>query len=69
MRETGDPVPEFPERLVSGRLDNTGHDIADPNVGNWIGLVYPLTHGRRDLPFMEGIDPRNPPGPAWLRKL
>jgi len=65
-RDAGNPVPEFPEQLVSARLDNTWHDTAEAIVGNWIGLVYQLTHERRDLPFMEGIDPHNPLGLAWI---
>jgi homoserine O-succinyltransferase len=62
----GDPVPEFPEQLVAGRIDNTWHDTAEGIVGNWIGLVYQLTHEQRNLPFMEGVDPRNPLGLDWI---
>jgi homoserine O-succinyltransferase len=65
-REAGEAVPVFPEQLVAGRLDNTWHDTAEAIVGNWIGLVYQLTHERRDLPFMEGVDPENPLGLAWV---
>lgn len=65
-REAGDPLPAFPEQLVAGRLDNTWHDTAEGILGNWIGLVYQLTHEQRNLPFMAGIDPRNPLGLDWI---
>jgi homoserine O-succinyltransferase len=56
------PIPEFPEKQISGRLDNTWHDTAEAVVGNWIGLMYQLTHRDRKLPFMDGVDPDNPLG-------
>jgi homoserine O-succinyltransferase len=56
------PVPAFPEHLVIDSLDNTWHDTAEAVIGNWIGLVYQVTHQQRNLPFMEGIDPDNPLG-------
>ena len=59
---TGAELPEFPEALVSRRIDNTWHDTAEGIVGNWIGLVYQVTHQDRKLPFMAGVDPRNPLG-------
>ncbi len=55
-------VPEFPERLIVKHLDNTWHDTAGEVVGNWLGLVYQLTHTERSKPFMEGIDINNPLG-------
>jgi homoserine O-succinyltransferase len=58
----GTEVPEFPERLIEGRLDNTWHDTAEAVVGNWMGLVYQITHRDRRLPFMEGVDPDDPLG-------
>jgi homoserine O-succinyltransferase len=61
-RERGEEPPVFPEHLVAGRVDNTWHDTAEGIVGNWIGLVYQLTHQERALPFMEGVDPNNPLG-------
>ncbi len=61
MRE-GQVQPEFPERLVATRLDNTWHDTAEGIVANWIGLVYQITHRDRRLPFMEDIDPNDPLG-------
>ena len=64
----GSPAPEFPEALVAGHLDNTWHDTAEAIVGNWIGLVYQLTHEQRNLPFMDGVDPENPLGLDWIQK-
>jgi homoserine O-succinyltransferase len=60
------PLPGFPEQLVAGRIDNTWHDAAEGIVGNWIGLVYQLTHAQRNLPFMDGVDPANPLGLDWI---
>ncbi len=61
-RAVGEGLPEFPEKLVTGKLDNTWHDTAEAVVANWIGLVYQVTHRERRLPFMEGVDPDNPLG-------
>lgn len=61
-RVAGKELPEFPEKLVTGTLDNTWHDTAEAVVANWIGLVYQVTHRERRLPFMEGVDPDNPLG-------
>ena len=58
----GAKPPEFPERLIEGRLDNTWHDTAEAVVGNWMGLVYQITHRDRRLPFMQGINPDDPLG-------
>jgi len=58
----GEAVPEFPESLVAARLDNTWHDTAEAVVGNWMGLVYQVTHSDRRIPFMEGVDPDDPLG-------
>jgi homoserine O-succinyltransferase len=60
----GMAVPEFPERLITHRLSNTWHDSGEALVGNWIGLVYQVTHRQRELPFMQGVDPDDPLG--WL---
>jgi len=54
--------PEFPEALVLERLNNTWHDTAGEMLGNWVGLIYHLTHRDRKLPFMDGVDPLNPLG-------
>jgi len=61
-RAAGHAAPEFPEQLVAARIDNTWHDAAEGIVGNWIGLVYQLTHEQRNLPFMDGVDAQNPLG-------
>ncbi len=53
---------DFPEFLVAEQLDNTWHDTAKAVVGNWIGLVYQVTHRERSKPFMDGIDPNDPLG-------
>jgi len=58
----GRDLPEFPESQVSGRLDNTWHDTAEAVVGNWIGLMYQVTHRVRKLPFMDGVNPDDPLG-------
>jgi len=58
----GEDIPEFPEALVSARLDNTWHDTAEAVVGNWMGLVYQVTHSDRRIPFMDGVDPDDPLG-------
>ena len=55
-------LPEFPESLVTRRLDNTWHDTGEAVVGNWMGLVYQLTHADRRKPFMDGVDPEDPLG-------
>ncbi|MES9827592.1 MAG: homoserine O-succinyltransferase [Candidatus Thiodiazotropha sp.] len=56
------PMPAFPEALVTGTLDNTWHDTAEAVIGNWIGLVYQITHRDRNIPFMEGVDSNDPLG-------
>ncbi len=61
-RAEGAPLPEFPEDLVLESLDNTWHDTAEAVIGNWIGLVYQVTHQDRAIPFMEGVDPQDPLG-------
>ncbi len=61
-RSGGEDLPELPEKLLSPLLDNTWHDTAEAVVGNWMGLVYQVTHRDRKRPFMEGIDPTDPLG-------
>lgn len=61
-RKKSREIPEFPEALISGSLYNTWHDTGQRVVGNWLGKVYHLTHAKRKLPFMEGIDPDDPLG-------
>jgi len=58
----GTVLPEFPEPLIVPDLDNTWHDTAEAVIGNWMGLVYQVTHRDRRKPFMDGVDPENPLG-------
>lgn len=57
-------VPAFPETLLIHRLVNTWHDSGEALMGNWLGLVYQVTHADPRLPFMDGVDPDDPLG--WL---
>ena len=60
--DIGVDQPEFPEQLILKSLDNTWHDTAGEVVGNWVGLIYQLTHSDRNKPFMDGVDLSNPLG-------
>jgi len=62
--EKSQVAPAFPEYLVAQRLPNTWHDSAEALIGNWIGLVYQITHRDRTRQFMEGVDQDDPLG--WL---
>ncbi len=62
----GESLPRFPEHLVKPHLHNTWHDSGEAIVGNWIGLVYQLTHAERTRPYMNGIDRDDPLG--WLER-
>jgi homoserine O-succinyltransferase len=55
-------VPELPESLLLGRLDNTWHDSAEAVINNWIGKVYQITDHDRRRPFQPQIDPEDPLG-------
>lgn len=59
------PLPEFPEALVLPFLDNTWRDTAKAVFNNWLGKVYQITNQDRRVPFMDGIDPKNPLGLKW----
>ena len=61
-RDAGDEIPDFPETVVAGYLDNTWHDTAEAVINNGIGNVYQLTHHERNRPFKEGINPEDPLG-------
>lgn len=61
-RDDGLPAPPFPERILLPRLQNTWHDSGESLIGNWIGLVYQLTHAKRDVPYMDGVDRDDPLG-------
>jgi len=58
----GERMPDFPDELIFRNLDNTWRDTAHAVVGNWVGLVYQLTHRDRCKPFMDGVDPKDPLG-------
>jgi homoserine O-succinyltransferase len=60
--QSGQDLPEFPELKIVSYLSNSWCDTADAVVGNWIGLIYQLTHIERDKPFMDHIDIENPLG-------
>jgi homoserine O-succinyltransferase len=58
----GRDLPPFPDAYITPSLDNTWHDTAEGVVGNWMGLIYQVTNSSRKLPFMDGVDPRDPLG-------
>lgn len=60
--DRGRPPPLFPEGRIAAGLDNTWGDTAEGVIGNWLGLIYRVTHNDRRLPFMDGVDPDNPLG-------
>jgi len=61
-RASGSEMPEFPEALIAGYLDNTWHDSAEAVINNWIGTVYQVTDLERRQPFKAGLDPDDPLG-------
>ena len=56
------PVPDFPEKQIEPLLDNTWRDTGKAIFNNWLGLVYKLTHIDRKIPFINGINPKDPLG-------
>lgn len=64
--DKGDALPELPEHLIASNVHNTWHDTGEAVVGNWIGLVYQLTHTERAKPFMAGVDPADPL--VWVKQ-
>lgn len=58
--DRGRPPPAFPEARIAAGLDNTWHDSAEGVVGNWMGLIYRITHNDRRIPFMDQVDPQDP---------
>jgi homoserine O-succinyltransferase len=58
----GSSLAVFPEQKIIDHMHNTWHDSGVTVVGNWIGLVYQLTHVERTRPFMDGVDLSNPLG-------
>ncbi|MBV5274675.1 MAG: homoserine O-succinyltransferase [Lamprocystis purpurea] len=63
----GREPPRLPEDHIVFRLDNTWHDTAEGVIGNWMGLVYQITHSDRCLPFMDHVNPADPLGLGWNR--
>ncbi len=59
-REGGQALAEFPEAHILEHIDNTWRDTAKAVFNNWLGKIYQLTNQDRRLPFMDGIDPKNP---------
>ena len=53
-------IPEFPETLITTKLDNTWHDTAEAILNNWIGMVYQVTNMDRKKAFQDDINPQNP---------
>lgn len=58
--DRGREPPVFPEARIAADLDNTWRDTAEGVVGNWLGLVYRLTHQDPRIPFMDWVDPKDP---------
>jgi homoserine O-succinyltransferase len=58
--DRGREPPPFPEERIASGLDNTWRDTAEGVIGNWLGLIYRLTHKDRRIPFMDQVDPENP---------
>jgi homoserine O-succinyltransferase len=63
-RQNDEAAPAFPEPLLLKRLHNVWHDSGEAIIGNWVGLVYQVTHRERSIPFMDGVDRDDPLG--WL---
>lgn len=59
-KQKNNDIPEFPEKLISSKLDNTWHDTAEALINNWIGKVYQLTSIDRKKPFQDDVNPENP---------
>jgi homoserine O-succinyltransferase len=58
----GSSVPSFPEKEIEHYLDNTWRDTGKAIFNNWLGLVYKYTHIDRKIPFIDGVDPKDPLG-------
>lgn len=59
-KRDGSPLRAIPESLIIDHLDNTWRDSAKALFNNWLGKVYQITNEDRRIPFMDGIDPKNP---------
>ena len=62
VKNTAIALENFPENQVLEHLDNTWKDTAKAVFNNLLGKIYQLTNESRRLPFMDGIDPKNPLG-------
>lgn len=58
--DRGREPPAFPEARIAAGLDNTWRDTAEGVMGNWLGLIYRVTHNDRRIPFMDWVDPNDP---------
>ena len=59
MRDGG-AFPEFPEKELESRVDNTWGDTGRAIVHNWLGLVDQVTNLDRNSQFKPGVDPDDP---------
>ncbi len=59
-RHGGRQLKAMPEEHIVERLDITWRDSAKAVFNNWLGKVYQITNEDRRVPFMDGVDPRNP---------
>ena len=64
----GASPPPFPEAEAERCVDNTWTDTGKAVFNNWLGLVYQLTDRDRKIPYMAGVDPKDPLGLARVRK-
>ena len=53
--------------MLINRVDNTWRDTAGGMLGNWMGLIYQITHSDRRKPFMEHVNPDDPLNLKWKR--
>ena len=61
-KDKGIAPDDFPEAQIITHIDNTWRDTAKAVFNNWLGKIYQITNKDRRLPFMDGIDPKNPLG-------
>jgi homoserine O-succinyltransferase len=59
-KKSGQKLKPFPEQLILTDIDNTWRDTAKGVFNNWLGKIYQITNQDRRLPFMDGIDPKDP---------
>ena len=61
-KRLGQPLPDFPEKLLLTMVNNTWRDTAKVFYSNWIGKVYQITNNDRRKPFMDWVNPDDPLG-------